>query len=133
MDPETAVKAYRQVLRDMAGAYVLMIAVLARLPIPMLLPGLDEQRANPSLVIRSLDKAWELAGYEFLEPRGNEHVRNMIGTWLAAHEVCTLAEAYGPAPWRLRGIGAAMRACEAEAEWLDRYLTWIKNPEAPQP
>lgn len=127
MDPETAWKQFEALKKEAGAAYAVMTAILATLPVPMRLPA--RQHENPPLVLRSLARAWELAGWENLEPQTTERLRAMITAWITAYELSVLAQGWGPAPWRLRAIDAALRNCREHAAWLARYRRWVPYTE----
>jgi len=126
LDRETAVKQFGELRKDLATAYMIMTVTLAHLPIPMRLPM--RQGDDPALAIRSLDRAWELAEWEPVDAAAAGRVRAMITGWLTAYELAVVAQDAGPAPWRLRGIEAALRTCTDSSLWIRRYLRWVKDP-----
>jgi hypothetical protein len=131
LDLEAARKEFERLMKEMATAYLVMTVTLAMLPIPMRLPM--RQADDPRLVLYSLDRAWELAGWEPLEDRAVRRVREMITGWLTAYELAVLAADFGPAPWRLRGIEQALRSCRESSGWIRGFFKWVKNPRGPMP
>lgn len=119
MDAKTAAKRLTDLTRGLGTAYVLLTATLAALPVPMNLP---RQADDPSLALRTLDMAWDLAGTEPLPAVTVKRIRDMITAWVTAYELTVIAGMSGPAPWRLRGIeDAVLRLREAGAE-INRHL-----------
>ena len=131
MDRETAHKQFGELKKDLAAAYMVMTVTLALLPVPMRLPM--RQADDPDLAIRSLDRAWELAELEPVDAGAVGHVRAMVTGWLTAYELAVAAQDSGPAPWRVRGIEAALGSCRQHSGWIRRYLKRVNNPRGPVP
>lgn len=131
MHPETARKELLRLKKETRAAYAAMISLLARLPVPMTLPAWPD--AEGGAPVSSLDRAWELAGWEPLEARAVGRIRDMITAWVTAYEVTHVAEAFGPAPWRLRAIEGALLTCESRAHQVSRHLEWLADPNGRKP
>jgi hypothetical protein len=120
VDAEAKAKKLADLRKALTAAYVLVTAVLSRLPVPMNLPAHTE---DPALILRSLDLAWSLAGEEGLTSLTLARVRGMITAWATAYEVTVMADMSGPAPWRLRGIEDALARATADAAVASRHLS----------
>ena len=130
MDPAALRKEFARLRKETVTAYAVMIALLGRLPVPMTLPPWDGKGNAPA---RSLNRAWELAGWEPLEAKATGRVRDMITAWLTAYEVTHVTEAFGPLPWRLRAIEASLLTCESRAHQVSRHLDWLADPNGRKP
>jgi hypothetical protein len=121
VDDETAAKQYVGLMREMAVTYTVITSLLARLPIPMLLPAV--QAAEPEWAVHALCRAWELAIEEPLPALEAGRVRDMITGWLTAYELALAADRMGPAVWRLRSMEAALLRARWCAYQVDKHLT----------
>lgn len=123
MDAETAAKQFRDLHKELAATYTVVIGILARLPIPMLLP--QRQADDPAGVLRSLSLAWELADWEPIDKLTGGRVRTMVLEWSTAYEMSVVANGFGPAPWRLRAIEASLLRVRVSARYVDqRLVSW---------
>jgi hypothetical protein len=121
MDAETAAKQFRDLHKELAATYTVVIGILARLPIPMLLP--QRQADDPAGVLRSLSLAWELADWEPFDQPAIGRLRAMILEWSTAYEMSVVANGFGPAPWRLRAIELALLRSRVAARHMDHRLS----------
>ena len=118
-DVQGANKKLKSLAFQLADLYDVIAGILARLPIPMLMPPLAEDR---TLAVYSLSRAWELTDWEPLAAVTAVRIRDMITAWHTARELCGIAFTYGAAPWRLRAIEDALdRIWEAVIE-VNRHL-----------
>lgn len=120
MDAETRAKKFTELHRDLLATYTLVINLLERLPVRMSLPR--TQGDEPETAIRSLSRAWELAGLEPLTALEIGRLRAMINAWLTAYEVACMARQAGPAAWRLVAIEEALITVRVSARYLDAHL-----------
>jgi hypothetical protein len=81
------------------------------------------QADDPSGVLRSLSRAWELADWEPIDKLTGGRVRTMILEWSTAYEMSVVANGFGPAPWRLRAIEESLLRVRVSARYVDRRLT----------
>jgi hypothetical protein len=121
MDAETQAKLVAGMHRDLGEAYKLILGILARLPIPMLLPR--NAAAEPETAVLSVSRAWELATEERLPALTIGRVRDMLLAWLTAYELAVAASEHGPAAWRVRGLDAQILIVKRSARYLDKQLT----------
>jgi hypothetical protein len=111
MDPETAAKQFEDLKKELDAAYRHMSAAVLGLPVPMRLPAWQDDQP---LVLRSLDLAWDLTEGS-ADPQDVTRVREMLTAWATAYELGIVAAGSGPAPWRLRGMAAALATCRENA------------------
>jgi hypothetical protein len=117
MDQAARAKRFETLVEDLDHAYTLLVALLARLPIPMRL--IERQEDDPVAAIRALSRAWELVD---LQPLAGDplagHVRTMITDWLTAYELAVVCQQAGPALWRINGIELALTRFGASAGYV---------------
>jgi hypothetical protein len=126
MDRKTAIeqakiKQFNALADGIDAAYVTVLAILAALPIPMLMPAADAW--DIALKAGSLSRAWEMASEEPLLPMTIAQIRSMITAYFTAWEIAAaVSRMQAPAVWRLRCIEDALtRLDEAETVIL-RHL-----------
>lgn len=54
----------------------------------------------------------------------------MITAWVTAYEVAQVAAVFGPSPWRLRAIAAALATCRDRAARVGAQLDWLARQPA---
>jgi hypothetical protein len=98
MDAETTarVKQFNALAGALDAAYLTLTAVLAALPIPMLLPAKADTL--------SLTRAWEMTAEEHMLPMTAGHVRSMITAYFTAWEIASICNVRGAAIWRGRAV-----------------------------
>jgi len=131
MNDETAAKRFAELVKELGAVYDLIIGVLAKMPVPMLLPR--SQGTEPELAVHSLNRAWELASYEPLHPAEVNRTRDMISDWLTAYELACRIDRTAPAPWRLRSMELSLLRARAEARHLKQYVKWAKGLTSRRP
>jgi hypothetical protein len=120
MDRAAAAKRFEGLVRELGEGYALLRTLLLTLPIPMRL--IERQAGAPVEAIRALSRAWELMEHERVSKTLRHHLRSMITDWLTAYELAVTAQEMGPAPWRIRGIEAALARFRASAEYAATHL-----------
>jgi hypothetical protein len=118
MDRTTAIKQFNALADAINAAYLTIMAVLAALPVPMLMPAPDST-GDKSL---SLSRAWEMAAEEPLLPMTISQVRAMICAYFQAWEVAYVATLKGPADWRLRAIEDSLARIDEAEKVIMRHL-----------
>lgn len=116
MDAETAarVKRFNALADALDAAYLTVTAVLAALPIRMLLPAKADTR--------SLARAWEMADEEAMLPMTVDHIRSMITAYMTAWEIASICNTRGAAEWRLRSIEDALARIDEHATVILRHV-----------
>jgi hypothetical protein len=100
-------RGVEELVQELGEDYQLLRTLLLTLPIPMRL--IKRQADAPFEAIRALSRAWELMEWEErLSKTLRHHLRSMITDWLTAYELAVSAQKNGPAPWRIRGMEAAL-------------------------
>jgi hypothetical protein len=116
MDAETTarVKQFNALAGALDAAYLTLTAVLAALPIPMLLPAKADTL--------SLTRAWEMTAEERMLPMTAGHVRSMITAYFTAWEIASICNIRGAAIWRLRAIEDALTRVDEHATAILRHV-----------
>lgn len=111
---EALVKQFNALAGAIDKSHATVLAVLAALPVRMLLPATPDAR--------SLSRAWEMAGEEPLLPMTIAHVRSMITCYFTAWEVACICNLSGAAPARLRIIEDALTRLDEHATAILRHV-----------
>ncbi|MDP4510342.1 hypothetical protein [Nonomuraea turcica] len=103
------------------GAYALTGKLLSLLPIPILLPPLEETGGLNGA--QALERA-RVAIHDLpLDPHVVATLDHMIFEWLIARDLCTLAVSISPDPHRIHGLRAALARFSEISERAERLLT----------
>jgi hypothetical protein len=117
-DPERFGEAQEAVI----SCYMLVQTYLDRLPLPIVLPEMDDDW-TPVIGLPAVHRARvELIDEQPIDRMAVMVYRQLLLDWLAAFDLAGFIHLAGPAPWRLDGLEMTIARVIAATDVLDQLL-----------